>query len=340
MTDVFDASDMVSYCLDISIPSDAYAVAQYSRNMASALGFSKHEVGMISIAVAEIATNVVRYALPGKASMKAICAGKGIEITIEDEGNGIQDIDAAMVDGFSTHNEPSIGKGLGAAARSVEEFIFNKSDHSGTSITLRHFLKPVLDELEVSVRSFPAVGAALNHDQYMLKPFQAEKLLVVLSDFREFGDQSSNYAEIFRAVVENNYTDPLDTLLRKCQYALSEAGDKYLSQTLFMKVFPDRFEVIRCGTTGLYIDSEFIPCRPSELTSVSNDTSFSHPLIERFPRHRGSTVLIHSDGICPPKDLNIKHDVSLEQQTRSLFDVSARDDEDATLLVLRGEYER
>jgi anti-sigma regulatory factor (Ser/Thr protein kinase) len=340
VNDVFNASDLISYCLDISIPSDAYAVAQYSRNMASELGFSKHEVGMISIAVAEIATNVVRYALPGKASIRAICAGKGIEITIEDEGNGIQDIDAAMVDGFSTHSEPSIGKGLGAANRSVEELIFNKSDRTGTSITLRHFLKPVLDDIEVSVKSFPAVGAAVNRDQYIIKPYQAEKMLVILSDFSEFGDRFPDYADAFKSVIDSHYTDPLDALLQKCQSALQKINGKCLSRTLLMRVLPDRFEVIRCGNIGLYIDSNAIPSRYIESAMVNNEAVTSCPPIERFPREKESTVLMHSDGIRLPSIFNIESGTSLEQQARSLFDVSAHDNDDATLLVLRGEYER
>ncbi|KZY64838.1 MULTISPECIES: ATP-binding protein [unclassified Oleiphilus] len=340
MNDKLNASGLVSYCLDILIPSDAYAVAKCSREMASAIGFSRYEVGMISIAVAEIATNVIRYALPGKASIRTICAGKGIEITIEDAGTGIPDIDAAMVDGFSTHSEPSIGKGLGAAARSVEEFIFNKSDLTGTSITLRHFLKPVLDDTEVSVKSFPAVNAFFNHDQYIIKPFHAENLLVALSDFREFGAQSSSYASIFKTVVESNYMDSLDTLLQKCQLALRENNGKYLSQTLLMKVFPDRFEVIRCGNIGLYVGSEVIQRKPIDpsLFLLNGEVVTNGSLVEVFPRRTETTVLIHSDGISLPNILNMERNTSLDQQTRSLFDLSALDDDDATLLVVRGKY--
>lgn len=54
--------------------------------------------------------------------------------TFTDEGPGIEDLDAALTDGFSTAG--SLGLGLPGSRRLVDELTISSSPGSGTTVTI------------------------------------------------------------------------------------------------------------------------------------------------------------------------------------------------------------
>jgi serine/threonine-protein kinase RsbT len=115
---------------------DVEAARRAARALAGALGFARAEEEMIVLAVIELATNLVRYALHGTLTLRRIDgpAGVGVEVASRDEGPGITDIEAALRDGFSTGG--GRGSGLLAVRRLMDEFSI-ASDPGGTRITAR-----------------------------------------------------------------------------------------------------------------------------------------------------------------------------------------------------------
>ena len=121
--------------------ADIVTARQKSRELAASVGFSSTDQTIIALAVSEIARNIVSYAQRGEIgfTVHAGPARRGLEIVARDQGPGIQNIDLAMRDGYSTAR--SLGMGLPGARRVMDEFEIASSVGQGTVITMRKWLR-------------------------------------------------------------------------------------------------------------------------------------------------------------------------------------------------------
>jgi len=103
-------------------PSDIVLARSCARAMAARLGFGKADQTRLATAVSELTRNVVMYAGSGECHITDTSDAefKRIEITVQDQGPGIADMELAMQDGFSTGS--SMGAGLAGTRRLVENF--------------------------------------------------------------------------------------------------------------------------------------------------------------------------------------------------------------------------
>jgi serine/threonine-protein kinase RsbT len=87
-------------------------------------------------AASELVRNMLRYANGGRIRIEIVSKGRdnGIRLTFADTGPGIQNIDQAMKDGFSTGR--SLGLGLPGARRLVNEFNIQSETGKGTTVTI------------------------------------------------------------------------------------------------------------------------------------------------------------------------------------------------------------
>jgi serine/threonine-protein kinase RsbT len=108
-----------------------------ARDTAKAVGFGPIDQARIATAVSELARNIFLYAGSGSVTVRELEQGsrKGMEIVCEDQGPGIQNIDVAMQDGYSTSR--GMGMGLPGAKRLMDEFDIRTQDGIGTTITCR-----------------------------------------------------------------------------------------------------------------------------------------------------------------------------------------------------------
>ena len=113
-----------------------------ARVLAEDLGFSPVTAMHVLIAVTELATNLHIHALPGGEVFLGEVREQddiGIEIIAVDRGPGINDIDLAMQDRYSTAG--SMGCGLPAVKRLMDEFEISsrvdKGAGCGTTVTAR-----------------------------------------------------------------------------------------------------------------------------------------------------------------------------------------------------------
>jgi serine/threonine-protein kinase RsbT len=66
-------------------------------------------------------------------------ARKGIEVIAQDHGPGIEDIEEAMRDGYTTSG--GLGAGLPGTRRLVDEFEIDSERGVGTKVTIRKWLR-------------------------------------------------------------------------------------------------------------------------------------------------------------------------------------------------------
>lgn len=117
--------------------SDIIAVRKTVRDAASRLGFGLTDVTRIVTAASELARNVFLYAGSGSMRWRKLdgSAGGGIELTFQDSGPGIPDIDLPMQDGYSTGG--GLGIGLPGARRLMGEMEIHSEVGKGTTVTVR-----------------------------------------------------------------------------------------------------------------------------------------------------------------------------------------------------------
>jgi len=131
--------------LETKIPiereADIVAARQKGRELCAEIGFSNTDRTLVATAISEVARNIVRYAERGEIvlSRSESLGRPGIVVIARDQGPGIADPELAMRDGFSTGN--SLGLGLPGAKRLMDEFELASVLASGTTITMKKWLR-------------------------------------------------------------------------------------------------------------------------------------------------------------------------------------------------------
>jgi serine/threonine-protein kinase RsbT len=117
----------------------AYA-ALNARKFAEILDFSTVNQMKISLATSELAKNIIKYAGHGVIIFKIIKEDSkiGIEIIAKDSGPGINDLEDALKDNFSTGG--TLGIGLPGTKRMMDTFNIESSSIDGTKITIKKWM--------------------------------------------------------------------------------------------------------------------------------------------------------------------------------------------------------
>ncbi len=116
------------------------AISKVNKSL-SADGVGEVDCCLVSTMIAELGTNIIKYAKQGSIEVKKHTAGQlmDLQITAKDEGPGIQDIHLAMKDSFTTGG--SLGLGLPALKRMADEFIIKSENDMGTYVYVRKKIK-------------------------------------------------------------------------------------------------------------------------------------------------------------------------------------------------------
>ena len=112
------------------------------RGLANSLGFSASRISELDIIIAELTSNLIKYAQAGELLVRVMQSSDnpGIELISADSGPGIIDTARMMIDGVSTGK--SLGQGLGAVARLSDLFQLYSLPGRGTIGLVRVMLKP------------------------------------------------------------------------------------------------------------------------------------------------------------------------------------------------------
>ena len=111
-----------------------------ARKAAKAIGFDENICQMIATAVSELANNIIKYAGRGEIRLGRFTAGRrvGMEVTARDKGPGIEDIERAMADHYSSGG--TLGLGLPGVKRMMDEFELTSEPGQRTTVTIRKWL--------------------------------------------------------------------------------------------------------------------------------------------------------------------------------------------------------
>jgi serine/threonine-protein kinase RsbT len=128
--------------INIVLEQDIVVARQKGRALAKELGFNIVDQCRIATCISELARNIFHYAQEGIVQLRFINSDNrlGIEIVAEDQGPGINDINLAMLDGYSTSQ--GLGMGLPGTRRLMDEFFLNSEAGKGTIVTVRKWIDP------------------------------------------------------------------------------------------------------------------------------------------------------------------------------------------------------
>ncbi len=122
--------------IDIHIDQDVVRVRQATRALAVAAALSLVDQTKIVTAASELARNTLIYGGGGTAVVELVQQGarRGVRAAFRDTGPGIDDINLALSDGYTTGG--GLGLGLSGARRLVEEFTLDSTPGQGTLVTI------------------------------------------------------------------------------------------------------------------------------------------------------------------------------------------------------------
>lgn len=125
-----------SESLPIRAEPDVVMVRQRARAVASETGLGLVDVTKLVTATSELARNALIYGGGGTALIESLQDGirKGVRLTFEDQGPGIEDLDKAMTDGWTSGS--GMGLGLSGAKRLSNEFEIHTAPGQGTRVMI------------------------------------------------------------------------------------------------------------------------------------------------------------------------------------------------------------
>jgi serine/threonine-protein kinase RsbT len=123
----------------IAIASDADVVTarQQARQLAGEVELSSTDQTLLATAISEVARNITAYAKRGEVVLSVIHDNdgrRGIRVIARDQGPGIEDLELALQDGYTSGN--GLGLGLPGARRLVDDFAIESEPGRGTTVTL------------------------------------------------------------------------------------------------------------------------------------------------------------------------------------------------------------
>lgn len=329
--------------LEISQSTDIAAARRAAKALARAEGFDETASEEVAIAVSELGSNLLKHAGQGRLMVTRLRqAGRtGIQIESVDHGPGIQDVGQALTDGFSTAG--SLGYGLGAVNRLMDELQVTSQPQGrkGTQIVCKRWTrvkKPpgMICPLDIGVATRPHPMMTVNGDAFVVHHWN-ESALAGIIDGLGHGPPAYQAAQAARLYVETHFERPLDAIFSGVGHACRGTQgvvmalarfDWALAKLTYASVGNVESRVFRCpeklnftvrrGVIGLNA--------PAPLVSV----------------HRWAptqVMVLHSDGLVTRwqcEDFSHLLPESATRVAQQLLHRLARDDDDATVLVVKG----
>ena len=120
----------------VATGNDVILARQQARLLAERLGFTGTDVTLVATAVSEVARNIVDHAGKGTVALAIVRSGdrEGLQVVASDDGPGIDDVELALRDGYSTSG--GMGLGLPGARRLMDELTVESALGTGTVVRM------------------------------------------------------------------------------------------------------------------------------------------------------------------------------------------------------------
>jgi anti-sigma regulatory factor (Ser/Thr protein kinase) len=325
--------------LIISVPMHGMAAQLSVRQMALSLGFSGDASEEITLAVAELTSNLIKHAGKGTLAVRPVGAGErvGLEIEASDRGPGIGNIEKSFEDGYSTAG--SLGYGLGTVNRLMDEVDIHSAPDCGTQILCRRWLRCeqrgfARSLWEVGILTRPHRGFRENGDAFVVKEWD-DRLLVGLIDGLGHGELAQKAALAAQSYVRSHYDQPLDKIFAGAGRACLATRGVVMALAVFQASSQMAFASIGNVEVRAKSGSERLPfvCKRGYLGGAETNVK-----VQQFSWRPEWMLVLHTDGLRSRwqwSDIPGIESASAHSVAGRLMDTLATRQDDATVLALR-----
>ncbi len=310
----------LSYCFDVV------------RQFAHSCYFNELDVEQLILAVSEIGVNAYRHGGGGEMTISKIKNGGVIKVEIEDFGKGIKNVQEAMNQGYTTISN-SLGIGLGVAERSTDYMQIDSRLGHGTKVTLEKHRPIRKDLVDYGVVSLADGQYDFNGDQFLIKEYGGDSILVALIDGPGQGYDAYAISSACKAYLNKNYTKPIDELFFNLNSLVKESSDIVGITGSMARFTPGKITYKGFGDTHCYKVHESGLAKLINVGGrIGNLMKYKEGVFElRFDAN--VHMLFCTDGIKTlPEELQIKG--SSQEMANAIFNSHVRSYGDASVLVV------
>ena len=326
--------------LNIAHEDAAASARRAAAAIARTLSFSPQACEEIALATAELASNLVKHARNGCLAIRPLTSGDrvGLEIETQDKGPGILNLEEALTDGFSTTG--SLGTGLGTVNRLMDELEINSEGEKGTKIVCRKWLHPPAGDplscpLAIDVATRAMLPGQPNGDQFVIKQWAGNSLVGII-DGLGHGLFAHRAAQAARQYVETHYDRPLEAIFQGVGHVCRSTRGVVMALARF-DWKRGRLSFASVGN----IEARVLN-RPEAYSFVMRrgivGVNAPKAVVTEHDWDLDNIMVLHSDGLSTHwgwKDFPAVSEQSAAVIAREFFRALARENDDATVLVVR-----
>ena len=295
---------MVQQLTEIVDASQAGEARRVAVDYATSIGMDQTDCGKIAIAVTEMATNLVKHAHHGKILCELVGQNRsrGLRVLALDKGPGIQNISAALQDGYSTFG--SNGNGLGAIRRLATTFDVYSVPGHGTCLVAEFWPQKKSNgsgAFSLGVVSLAMRGELVCGDGWGTRMTQDHSFFMVV-DGLGHGTFASDAAREAERVLADSHANSAADILRDCHDALKKTRGAAAA------IAGISHEKVTLTYAGIGNVSATVVAGQSRRGIANHNGTLGHQMhkIQEFtvPWNRESILIMHSDGLGSKWDLN------------------------------------
>jgi anti-sigma regulatory factor (Ser/Thr protein kinase) len=323
--------------------SDEAEVYEYSRKIAQEIGFDETISDEIALVSQELASNLVKHAGSGTIILTPLynLERRGIQIEAKDTGPGMRDVEQAITDGFSTSG--SLGYGLGTANRLMDELNIASERGQGTLVTCRRWIKSIQPadrqcplEFGAATRSHPRM-MGVNGDIFIIKQWNYYMLAGVI-DGLGHGQWAQRASQTARRYIETHFDQPLVDIFR----GVGRSCRPTRGVVMALALFDWEHNKVMLASIGNIEVRVFNHSKPIKVLVRRGIVGMNAPapVVTEDSWDISNFLVMHSDGLSTHwswedyPDLKTKSANSIAHE---LLHTLAKDDDDATVVVVRGK---
>jgi anti-sigma regulatory factor (Ser/Thr protein kinase) len=327
----------------VTDPTHAGEARRHAALYAENANLGERECGALAIAVTEMTTNLVKHAGNGTIVVDAIArnGSSGVRILGLDKGPGIQNLTAALRDGYSTAG--TAGNGLGAIKRLSSAFDIYTAPGVGTAILAEFWPQTKgsenLSPLDIGVVSVPIKGEDVCGDGWGVRK-TADSIMLMVVDGLGHGILASDAAREAERIFAVTRSESPTLILQDSHDALKK------TRGAAMAIASLHFERRLISFAGVGNIGSSVVTPSTSRGMASHNGTVGHQLHRvqefTFPWNAENLLVMHSDGLKSSWDLKpypgiwSRHPALIAGM---LYRDFSRERDDVTVLVAKNRWE-
>jgi len=313
-------------------------VRDMASEMAFETGFDKVDCAQVALAVSEIAGNALKFAGKGTIIIRLTDNSKGLEIFVQDKGQGLKSVKKVMEEGYSSM-AGSLGVGLNAAKRAMDELSVKSKVGQGATVIMRKYLPIPEEEIEYGIISLNDERYPVNGDAYVVKEFKGDKALLAVIDGTGNGFNANKAANFVKDIIEQNYKSDLTAIVTRCHKKLRKVFDISSLTSCVMGLLllkPRSLEYVGVGDTTVNVMGTPQKIHLPSQRGIVGDIRLPDLKSHRHRCGRNIIIIMCSDGISPRfTEEELPLDQNAQRIANYILENYRRQYGDATVLVAK-----